>query len=274
MHPTLSIVAAVNDEEVLRTNLAASPVLKSGQVPLIVEKGHASAGRAYNAGIAKSASDIVILAHQDVYLPEGWEAKLQAAVRRLEDEHADWGVLGVYGMRASGRAVGRVWSSGLGKEIGSAFNTPEPVVSLDELVLVIRRANGLTFDERLPGFHLYGTDIVQSALACGLGAYAIHAPVIHNSKPVRVLDRAYWNAYRFEQQKWKLNLPILTCIVPITRLGWPRFRYRLSRLKARLLGRQPAERTRGDPRALAGRLGYESPGAVGMATGYQEISVS
>ena len=51
------------------------------------------------------------------------------------------------------------------------------MVSVDELLIVLRIGSGLRFDERLPGFHLHGTDIVQSALHRGLGAFAIDAPV-------------------------------------------------------------------------------------------------
>ena len=37
--------------------------------------------------------------------------------------------------------------------------------SFDELLIVLRRDSGLRFDEGLPGWHMYGTDIVQTARA-------------------------------------------------------------------------------------------------------------
>ena len=257
MSPTLSVVAAVNDEETLEQNLAASPALKSKKIPLLIEKGYASAGLAYNAGINVVESDIVILAHQDVYIPEGWDEKLQDAIRRLEKNKIDWGVIGIFGMQANGQIIGRVWSTGLGKEIGKKFNTIQPIVTIDELLIIIRKKSGLTFDEKLPGFHLYGTDIVQSALVKGLGAYVIHAPVIHNSKPVRKLDHSYWSAYQYERKKWEKILPIPTCIVPITRFGWPKYKYHLSMLKSKMLGIHPKDKKRGNAKVIAKQLGYE-----------------
>lgn len=60
-----------------------------------------------------------------------------------------------------GRNAGLVWSNGLGREVRGVCEMPAQAISFDEVVLILRKDSGIRFDEQLPGFHLYGTDIVQ-----------------------------------------------------------------------------------------------------------------
>lgn len=256
MRESWVIAAAVNDAGVLAANLARSPIVASG-VRLLTETGHRSASSAYVAAAARMREEICIFAHQDVYLPAGWTDHLRAALARLESADPNWGVLGVIGVRADGQVIGRAWSSGLRRELGGEFAAPQPCVSVDELLIVVRRSSGLTFDPAMPAFHLYGTDIVQSALAGGFGAYVIHAPVIHNSRPVRRLDASYWAAYQYLRRKWRDRLPIPTCVLPLSRSPWPRMRYWLRDLR-RSARMSPVPAPRPDAVAVARRLGYES----------------
>ncbi len=62
---------------------------------------------------------------------------------------------------------------------------------LDELLLVIRRSSGLSFDDGLPSFHLYGADICLQAQMGGMKSYIITAFCIHNSNGVRYLSLEY-----------------------------------------------------------------------------------
>jgi hypothetical protein len=257
MSKPVFIISAVNDDQLLAGNLLRSPDLMSGVATLIQERQHTSAGTAFNAGLKRSnEAHIVAFVHQDVYLPAGWLKRVEAEADRLEQRRESWGILGVFGRRAGGWNAGCVWSSGLGSEIGAAVASPAPVVSLDEVAIVMRRDAGLRFDENLPGFHLYGTDIVQAALAAGHSAYVIDAPLVHNSRPVERLDSAFGAAYRYLQRKWRGRLPIQTCTVPITRSGWPLLRHRLATRKRRLLQGPRLTRRHPDPAALAESLGY------------------
>lgn len=257
---SLAVVAAVNDDEVLAGNLAASPLLSNKSVPLIVERGHESAALAYNAGLKRAVADVVIFAHQDVYLPRGWDRKLLSTIQLLESENKNWGVLGAIGINETGSLVGKVWSTGLRREVGAEFSRPARAQSFDELAIVLRKETGLRFDANLPGFHLYGTDIVQSAMKAGFGAYVFNGPVVHNSLPAIRLGRSYTAAYRYLQRKWWMELPIYTTILPITRYGWPLLREWLSQKKKHILG-QLAKReqfTRHEaPLHIAQNLGYE-----------------
>jgi len=252
------VVAAVNNDVILAQNLADSPMLLGG-MEFIAQRDYSSATVAYNSGLDATASDVIIFAHQDVYFPQPWFTQLQAGIRAIEQTDDKWGVIGVYGVTDTGSHFGHCWSSGLGTVLGGKFTQPQQVVSIDELVIILRRSSGLRFDENLPGFHLYGTDIVKTSLASGSRAYVIHAPVVHNSNPVETLSGAYSDAYRYMQGKWKESLPVPTTVVPVTRFGYPLMRYKLRRALKRMLLLETI-RTAGPRefgRNIALRLGFE-----------------
>lgn len=221
---TFDFVAAVNDDEVLAANLARSRALSEPGSRLHILRGYRSASVAYNAGLDAGTHELVVFAHQDVYLPAGWAPAMSAALAHLDAIDPAWAVLGLFGSTAAGGTVGHVWSSGLQRLLGAPFDTPMPVASLDELLLVVRRSSGLRFDAGLHGYHLYGTDIVQSALSSGRSAYAVCAPVIHNSRPVLYLPREYLSAYVYMRRKWARRLPIPHGISPIVASRWRHWR--------------------------------------------------
>jgi len=247
------VVAAVNDDAILAANLAQSPDLALTG-PVLEMRGCRSAAEAYNRGLDASDGDVTIFAHQDVYLPAGWLARLDKALVALDVSHPHWGVIGVYGVTPTGQHVGECWSTGLGRLLGGRLDEPVAVGALDELVIILRRDPRLRFDPALPGFHLYGTDIVQTALTAGFGAYVLHLPVVHNSRPVKTLAGAYTAAYRFMARKWVARLPIATTVVPLTRFGYPLYRHRL---RAYLRKRAPRALERESGPQIARRLGFE-----------------
>ncbi|RZU00787.1 glycosyltransferase [Rivibacter subsaxonicus] len=256
----LDIVAATNDEDVLGRNLLRSPVLALPGVGLHLQRGCKSAAAAYNAGLRAARHDVVVFAHQDVYLPSGWSERLLEQIERVERLQPRWAVLGIYGIGTDGRHVGQVWSSGLNAVFGSKFEQPAPVQSVDELLIVLRRSSGIRFDDALPGFHVYGTDIVQQALAGGHGAFVVCAPAIHNSRPSRYLGADYFEAYRHVAAKWRDRLPIESCAAPLLPAG-PRYlrlrlRHRLSEWRHAGVDRRTLDRNY-DSAAIARRLGFE-----------------
>jgi len=244
----------------MAANVLRSSDVVAGAVRTIVERGHASAGAAYNVGSERSGvSGVIAFVHQDVYLPSGWANLLLEAIRFLDRTDPDWAVLGPFGLTPIGQNAGRVWSSGLGAIVGQKLDRPAPVVSLDELVLVLRADSGLKFDANLPGYHLYGTDIVQTALAVGRTAYAFDGPVIHNSRTIRRLDSTYRRAYRYMQRKWRARLPIPTSCMRITRWGTPLYRDWIRSTMRSHLGLTECRERHPDPAKLASELGFEIP---------------
>jgi hypothetical protein len=251
----IAIVVAVNNDVILAANLLRSPMVARGEVPVYCYRGCASVGEAYGRGLSETTAEIVVFAHQDVYIPDSWLASFRQAEAHLAERDPDWAILGPFGVSKEGTYIGHVWSTGIGRMLGQAFVEPLPTVAIDELLIVLRRASGLRFDPALPGFHLYGTDIVRQAMAAGKGAWVVHMPVIHNSRPVRRLGPDYARALAYMRRKWAAILPLPTLIVPVTRTPWPLWKLRLRRwLHPRRKTITTATR---DPAVLAAEQGLE-----------------
>jgi hypothetical protein len=218
---SVQVYCVANEQTTLARNLQGSPEIADGRIQASVIWGATAASTAYHDAIASAKADIVVFSHQDVYFPEGWFARLKVICERLSSTDPSWAVAGLSGMTPEGEWFGHMWDSGLGTVCGGPFNPPRNVASLDEAVLIVRRASGALFDPALPSFHLYGTDIVLEAQKAGMKSYVIDLPVIHNSKATVCLDRTYVAAYRFMIRKWKAVLPLPTVIVQLTRNPLP-----------------------------------------------------
>lgn len=215
MAGSIHLCCVANNEEILDRDLRRSPDIAAGRIPVSIIWNAPAAAAAYHDAIDRIRADILVFAHQDVYFPEGWFARLGATCRRLDAMDPCWAVAGLCGMTREAEFVGHLWDSGLGAVCGGPFERPRDIASLDEAVLIVRRASGVSFDPALPSFHLYGTDIVLEAHKAGMKSYAIDLPVIHNSKANVRLDHTYVAAYRFMVRKWKALLPWPTVIVQL-----------------------------------------------------------
>jgi len=250
----LQIVAAVNDEDVLARNLMASAIIRDGLVDLKCYRGAASASQAYNQGLDETTARIVVFAHQDVFLPDDWAERLAHAIARIEAVDPDWAVIGAFGVDLAGRPVGHAWSTGLGRRLGGRFDQPIETTCIDEFVVVLNRTSGLRFDPALPGFHLYGTDIVLAAGVAGCKSYVADIPAIHNSKPVHGYAGGYSDVWRFMRDKWRARLPVPTLTVPLTRTELPLLRARFRLWKSRRQRLLRAGNALTDPRELVAQL--------------------
>ncbi len=217
-----TLVSASNNDTVLRENLLASPDIDAA-CQVIIQRGYRSASHAYNDAIRGAKEEVIVFAHQDVYFPEGWLDNLSRALDQLSAFDPNWGVLGVFGMTQSSspEPQGYCYSTGLERVLGEAFEKPKEAQSLDEVVLVVRRSAGLAFDEALPGFHFYGTDICMEARLRGMHNYIASAFCIHNTNGIRQLPLAFWRSYFYMRRKWRRFLPITTCCATISRSYLP-----------------------------------------------------
>lgn len=248
-----TLISAVNNESVLKNCLLNSPDVGSAS-EVLLQTGYASAAEAYNAAIAKAKTELVVLVHQDVYLPEGWIASVQKACELLTVQDSHWGVLGVWGGTTEGGLPGHMYWTGVDGVAGRPFDGVLEVSTLDEVILILRKSSGLRFDERLPGYHLYGTDICLEARSRGMKCYAIPAFCIHNTTGYRMLPSEFWRNYWFIRRKWKSELPIASPCVNITFWCWPMFQWILVRAANILLGRHKLTRPVGDPSQLYQRM--------------------
>jgi hypothetical protein len=249
-----SLVSAVNNDEALKSCLLSSPDAAS-VAEIILQRGFSSAASAYNAAIQKARCDLLVFAHQDVYLPGGWFSSVEKAVELLSAKDPNWGILGVWGVSSTGSRAGFLYCTGLGATLEGNRADVSEVLTLDEVVLILRRSSGLSFDEKLPGFHMYGADICLAARSKGMKCYAIRAFCIHNTNGYRMLPLAFWRAYLFMRKKWKSELPVPTSCILISFWCWPMLRWNIVRGINLLIGRDaPPAGPAPDPGRLHGVL--------------------
>ncbi|GHU31239.1 hypothetical protein AGMMS50256_19410 [Betaproteobacteria bacterium] len=207
----VSVGVCTNNPVTLRENLLASPCLQNGGHEIITVEGAASAADGLNAVIAQAKHELVVLAHQDVYLPAWWINRLwQQYDKARQITNDKVGVMGVWGILGT---PGGIQCSGDVCDRDTLLDsvTPQPIQtgSLDELVLIVPKDTPLRFDPAL-GFHLYGTDICLLAENMGLQGIAINAPCHHNSKMGRELPAAFEQSKSIMRKKWAARLPIVT----------------------------------------------------------------
>jgi hypothetical protein len=244
LKPGITFVAAVNDRRVLEDNLLSSPCFRNRHGhEILIQEGFNSAARAYNDALDRSRNDLIVFIHQDMILPEPWLGELENSLAFLETHDPAWGVLGCYGetQRSGGR--GCVYQSGLGM-VGAPIEKPTPIQTLDEIVLILRKSSGLRFDESLPHFHLYGTDICLRAAQQGRKSYAIPAFCVHNTNQGFILPKEFYACYRQVHRTWRAELPIRSSCIPITRLNLAMYRRRLQEFYYRHVRPDRTEATR------------------------------
>lgn len=213
----LTFVVTSNNRHVLESNFLASAALSGArQHQIIIQEGFASASKAYNDAIDKAENDAVIFVHQDVILPAEWTCDLERSLQYLDHVDPNWGVLGCWGASHGQFGIGYLYSTGLGL-LGKPFEHPEPVETLDEVILVLRKSSRLRFDDALPHYHLYGTDICLRAEASGRRNYVMPAFCIHNTRQIFVLPPEFYECYRYIRRTWRGRLPIQTSCIRITR---------------------------------------------------------
>lgn len=198
----ISIVVATTKEDILRKNILASPMVKNCE--LILQYGFTNIGKAYNK--ARPAGEVVLYAHQDVFMPAGFERDLKKAINNLKN--VNWGVLGVAGAKITKegkKKVGCILYHG--REWGQKEGLPEECDTLDELLLITK--GDMKFDEKIPTCHFYGADLCLEAKKQGRKVMAIDAFCHHNSTNSSV-DAAFWRAADYMRKKWKKSLPFAT----------------------------------------------------------------
>jgi hypothetical protein len=92
-----------------------------------------------------------------------------------------------------------------------------PVVTLDELLLIVRKDSPLRFDPEL-GFHLYRADLCLQARERGLAVVALGAPCRHRSRSVGLFG-AFLDRAKVFARKWVHRLPVATPCVVFDREG-------------------------------------------------------
>ena len=187
----ISIVCPSNDAAILNDWLLKGLKTQTAVHETIIldtaEQGFQSAAQALNFAGSQAKGKYIMFVHQDVNLPS--HTWLEDAEKML-DTIPDLGIAGVVGSVEEGDSVSErmrnIIAHGDDREqIGNPITSPEPVQTLDELLLIIPRATfqEYQFDENTcADWHLYGTDYCLNMLTVGKGVYVIPLYVIHRSK--------------------------------------------------------------------------------------------
>jgi glycosyltransferase involved in cell wall biosynthesis len=243
---------AVNNMGTLRKNLYLSPgLLSEHKHQVLIKENYPSASLAYNSAIDEAENEIIIFIHQDIYLPETWFSDLSRCLSYLEERQINWGVLGCFGSRENADGgLGRVYTTGLGLH-GNKIDEPEPVETLDEIILIIRKSSGLRFDPSLAHFHLYGTDLCLSAKEKGMANFAFQGFCIHNTNQLLSLPEEFYACYRYIKRKWAKFLPIYTSCLTISYFDKALYRKRAREIFKKVLGKTGVPLLRiDDPRVV------------------------
>lgn len=227
---------------------------------VLIQEGFDSASDALNDGLFRARNEIVVFVHEDVFLPPSWLKDFNDAIDYLDATDQHWGVLGCIGRSQSGEWIGHCYTPGQGV-IGRKPIHPEPIQTLDELLLVVRRSSGLSFDPTLPGFHLYGTDLCLRAARMGLTAYAIAAFSLHNARQYFALPPDFTECYWDVKRRWHDLEPIYASCMKISRFNLDFYRNLLRSKLTAVLRPRRAYQLRGeradDPWEILGRLERE-----------------
>jgi hypothetical protein len=244
----ITFVTASNDRGILASNFLASPCLASGcPHQVLIQEGFPSASLAYNDAIDRSENDLIVFAHQDILFATNWIDDLRLALAQLDESDPSWGVLGCYGETLHDNGRGYILSGAQGI-LGKPFRQPEPVQTLDEIVLILRKSSGMRFDESLPHFHFYGADMSLQAAQQKRGVYVIPAFCVHNTSQQLALPVEFYECYSHFRLKWQDWLPIQTTVIRITRSQTPMYMRRIKEAYLKYVRR----RTLGAQRVVSG----------------------
>ena len=133
--------------------------------------------------LTEARGEFVILCHQDVRIVDDGRAELEARLEELEALDPTWAVAGNAGGISAGRLALRITDPhGANRHVGAL---PAKVMSLDENLLIVKRAARLSFSRDLSGFHFYGADLCLVADVLGHAAYVIDFHLEHLSGGIK-----------------------------------------------------------------------------------------
>lgn len=190
--------------------------------------------RDLNRLLAAARGEFVILCHQDVRLVDDGRAALDRRLAALDRSAPDWGLAGVAGGIAPGRLALRISDPhGADQRVGAL---PARVATLDECLIVVRRAARLGFSRDLTGFHLYGADICLVADTLGHSAWVIDFHVQHLSAGRK--DASFREAEAAFRAKWSraVRPRWLQTTCTLLRIGGPRLPTAVTALLERIAG--------------------------------------
>jgi len=230
MNRKLAFITCTSDPAVLNRYLLSSPCLVVPGYHQTIYHHADSAASAFNYEISEQRQAVwLVWAHQDVFLPQGWDSGFITAIAEAERCFSKLAVVGVYGVSGAGRQAKRAGHLlDRGKLLRESTRLPCLVDTVDELLFAVRTDSGLQLDSSL-GFDFYGADLALSAMVQGFDVAVVDAYCEHWSETPQqgamakaehqgMLSRIIKSGRLFEQ-KWADHLPLETPCFSISAPG-------------------------------------------------------
>lgn len=183
-----------------------------------VNNGEKSLSQVYNEIISESQTDIIVLCHDDItFDTNGWYAKILKHF-----DKSDFGIIGVAGStympesgmwwERKGRMVGIVNHEHEGKKWESKYsdslgNGIKETVIVDGLFIVLDKTKiKYTFDENVPGFHMYDVNFCFKNFLEGVKIGVItNVRITHKS--IGMVNQQWDENRKVFAEKYKDSLP-------------------------------------------------------------------
>ena len=179
--PLSFVVVGFSDElahNILRSVCVNDPFNQLILIDNTANLNYSNLSEAINAGLDRAHHELIVVVHEDVYLPPEWQICFESALRAIEERDPDWGVLGTTGWTEAAVRVGH-WRDPYGYRNTFADQLFIEAKRIDEQVMVLGRSHKLRPDPRLPGIHHIGEDLPLVARGMGLRTYVVNAQSIH-----------------------------------------------------------------------------------------------
>jgi len=150
----------------------------------------------------------IVIVHQDVRCIDNRKV-LDSCLDNLNEFQPNWGICGNAGAKGYHQYVINITDP---SHKAPYPNLPEEVNSLDENLLIIKRASNITISPNLIGYHLYGTDLCIIAKFLGYQCFVIGFLVEHLSKG-NLKDLQSYKNYFIERYGKKMSIGFIqtTC---------------------------------------------------------------
>ena len=181
----LSFVCVKYSDE-YTTNFAASECTQNTGNQCVVVDNVAnlhfqSLAAAINYGIELAQHELVIVVHEDIFFPSGWQSIFERALSELERLNPAWCLLGLAGERADGSTAGAIYEPqrSFNHWNGNFF---EEVLNIESQVMIFRKDSGLRADQNIPSIHHIGRDLSMNVESQEGRTFLLNAPCIHQHR--------------------------------------------------------------------------------------------
>ena len=184
-------------------------------IPIDNRKSIYTAPQALNHGLTIAKADTIICCHQDISFLPGFFKKAKEALTKVGE---DWGIIGNAGcsieldsISERVKLIGTVYNGHPGqlsddfddklKKCWDGLRILAEVHTVDECLFLINKRHKIFFNDKINGFHFYGTDLSLAMRSAGYKVYATYLPSIHHG--------AYSGSLKAKDDYWPLFKKLL-----------------------------------------------------------------